>query len=359
MASDGMRREKAFGEKEAPCSHESNFKWTEQKSDCNATWDVSLYVVTWNMNGKVPCNDLITLLGKNRSESFDLYVVGLQEVPRGDMASIFQKALGHSHILVGSAVMQSLQLFIFGRKACLPFITDVRLEKIGGGGLGGIVGRQKGAVAIAFNFMQTYFLFISCHLAPHEGNVEERNCQYRRICRTTFSNPREKMQSSCLHSPSRLIKLWRRRRKGTINPSSVEKCDVVVWLGDLNYRIERSRSSVGFLVNQNKQKLLRDSDQLSREAERGEIFQGFCEGPLSFRPTYKYDIGTDDYDTSAKERVPSWTDRILYKTNPSTKIKAHVEDYDCIDSIRVSDHRPVKALLYIKLQRPLASQEDG
>jgi len=46
--------------------------------------------------------------------------------------------------------------------------------------------------------------------------------------------------------------------------------------------------------------LLRGSDQLSREAERGEIFHGFCEGPLSFRPTYKYDIGTDDYDTSAK-----------------------------------------------------------
>ena len=37
------------------------------------------------------------------------------------------------------------------------------------------------------------------------------------------------------------------------------------------------------------------------------------EGPLHFRPTYKFDKNSDDYDTSAKHRVPAWTDRILYK----------------------------------------------
>lgn len=28
-------------------------------------------------------------------------------------------------------------------------------------------------------------------------------------------------------------------------------------------------------------------------------------------PSYKFDIGTDLYDTSKKQRTPSWTDRIL------------------------------------------------
>jgi hypothetical protein len=53
MASNGICRENVLGEKEASCSCGSIYKWTEQKSICNATWDLSLYVVTWNMNGKV------------------------------------------------------------------------------------------------------------------------------------------------------------------------------------------------------------------------------------------------------------------------------------------------------------------
>lgn len=41
------------------------------------------------------------------------------------------------------------------------------------------------------------------------------------------------------------------------------------------------------------------------------IFVGYSEGPLLFRPTYKYDNNSDEYDTSEKQRVPAWTDRIL------------------------------------------------
>lgn len=36
-------------------------------------------------------------------------------------------------------------------------------------------------------------------------------------------------------------------------------------------------------------------------------FMGYDEGPLLFRPTYKYDVGTDNYDTSEKMRIPAWT----------------------------------------------------
>lgn len=31
------------------------------------------------------------------------------------------------------------------------------------------------------------------------------------------------------------------------------------------------------------------------------------------RPTYKYDNGTDDYDTSEKARIPAYTDRVVYR----------------------------------------------
>lgn len=43
-----------------------------------------------------------------------------------------------------------------------------------------------------------------------------------------------------------------------------------------------------------------------------QAFVGYEEGPVLFRPTYKYDLGTDNYDTSEKMRIPAWTGRISY-----------------------------------------------
>lgn len=47
--------------------------------------------------------------------------------------------------------------------------------------------------------------------------------------------------------------------------------------------------------------------QLKRVIDSGLAFEGFEEGPILFRPTYRYDVGTDDYDTSEKMRIPAWT----------------------------------------------------
>ena len=44
-------------------------------------------------------------------------------------------------------------------------------------------------------------------------------------------------------------------------------------------------------------------------------FQNYIEGPLLFAPTYKYDHGTDRYDTSEKMRIPAWTG--IWKSYPA------------------------------------------
>lgn len=41
----------------------------------------------------------------------------------------------------------------------------------------------------------------------------------------------------------------------------------------------------------------------------GSIFKGFHEAPIQFLPTYKFDIGCDIYDTTSKQRTPSYTVR--------------------------------------------------
>lgn len=47
--------------------------------------------------------------------------------------------------------------------------------------------------------------------------------------------------------------------------------------------------------------------QLRQVMDAGIAFAGYQEGPLLFRPTYRYDLGTDTYDTSEKMRIPAWT----------------------------------------------------
>jgi hypothetical protein len=38
-------------------------------------------------------------------------------------------------------------------------------------------------------------------------------------------------------------------------------------------------------------------------------------------PTYKYDNGTDDYDTSEKARVPAYTDRVVYRGSDVSRLR--------------------------------------
>jgi inositol polyphosphate 5-phosphatase INPP5B/F len=57
-------------------------------------------------------------------------------------------------------------------------------------------------------------------------------------------------------------------------------------------------------------------DQLRRMMKEHKVFhEGWREGPITFLPSYKYDIGTVGlFDSSEKRRAPSWCDRILFRT---------------------------------------------
>jgi len=59
--------------------------------------------------------------------------------------------------------------------------------------------------------------------------------------------------------------------------------------------------------------ILNKSFNFKVQQEQGNVFKNFQEGPITFAPTYKYDLFSDDYDTSEKCRQPAWTDRVLWK----------------------------------------------
>ena len=81
----------------------------------------------------------------------------------------------------------------------------------------------------------------------------------------------------------------------------------VIWLADTNYRIDLENSLVRSLAEEENLDPLVAADQLRKVMDAGLAFPRYEEGPLLFRPTYRYDLGSDRYDTSEKMRIPAWT----------------------------------------------------
>lgn len=71
----------------------------------------------------------------------------------------------------------------------------------------------------------------------------------------------------------------------------------LVWCGDLNYRVNLNEAVIKNWIVQEKLDLLLEYDQLSIERNAGRTFIMFDEGRITFPPTYKYDPGTNQYDT--------------------------------------------------------------
>lgn len=84
------------------------------------------------------------------------------------------------------------------------------------------------------------------------------------------------------------------------------------------------------------------------------MFNDFLEGEINFPPTYKYDLFSEDYDTSEKCRAPAYTDRVLWRRriqqldadNPNWN-PGKLLFYGRAE-LKQSDHRPVIAILDIE-----------
>uniref|UniRef100_A0A147BG75 Putative inositol polyphosphate 5-phosphatase n=1 Tax=Ixodes ricinus TaxID=34613 RepID=A0A147BG75_IXORI len=291
---------------------------------------VHVFVATWNMNGLAPPPNLDDLMLPETIEHVpDIYAIGVQESmsDKKEWETKLQFTLGPSHVLFYSVSLGVLHLSIFLRRDLLWFCSAPEEATHATRPVSAV--KTKGAVAIAFQFFGSSMLFINSHLTAHDKKFKERIQDYERICHQ-IDLPKQAQ-----------LKLQYQSKDVTA------RFDLVFWCGDLNFRIMNERETVVNLLRDPAfdrkavyESLLR-FDQLKSAMSEGQAFFGFQEAGIGFGPTYKFQVGFSLFD-GVKLRVPSYTDRILFRS----KRKGHIECvcYNAITVIQTSDHRPVYGL---------------
>uniref|UniRef100_A0A3Q2QUU1 Inositol polyphosphate-5-phosphatase K n=1 Tax=Fundulus heteroclitus TaxID=8078 RepID=A0A3Q2QUU1_FUNHE len=324
-----------------------------------------LHMVTWNVATAEPSEDVASLLQLNDQPPIDLYVIGLQEViatpvrfisdlmAEDSWSHLFMDTLGpEGFVKVTSVRMQGLLLLVFAKMMHLPFIRNIQTTYTRTGIFG--YWGNKGAVSVRFSFYGHMVCFVNCHLAAHMHNALQRVDEFEYILETQdfdiFDTPR------------------------------VLDHKVVFWFGDLNFRIEdHGLHFVRSSINGGRLNLLWSKDQLLMMKKKEPFLQEFEEGPLNFKPTYKFDRKAETYDTSGKKRKPAWTDRILWRIKPTLPSDEDDEDdekaststdngqdeypimvtqntYTSVMSYGVSDHKPVIGNFTLEMRKYFDTQ---
>ncbi|KAJ3142927.1 hypothetical protein HDU90_002799 [Geranomyces variabilis] len=334
-----------------------------RERECCTYRDLKLLICSWNLDANKPAeleeskhpedaDFLARWMGS--ADSPDIIVVGFQELVDLESKKVTAKQLlkgtkksqqshmDHRFKLWREALIKSVRnaqprasyrllecrqlvgLFqcVFIKESEGARLKDVAVDMVKTG-LKGYHG-NKGGIATRFVLDDSSFCFVNTHLAAHQNQISARNNDVATILKDAHFPARPAYEGIFI---------------GGGDGSMVLDHENVFWSGDLNYRIDLARERVIELVEQQDWTTLQEHDQLLNQMSVNPSFglRGFLEGQLNFAPTFKYDVGTDRYDTSEKRRVPSWCDRVLF-CSPHA-----VQTSYCRYETSLSDHRPISA----------------
>uniref|UniRef100_A0A452HT23 phosphatidylinositol-3,4,5-trisphosphate 5-phosphatase n=1 Tax=Gopherus agassizii TaxID=38772 RepID=A0A452HT23_9SAUR len=300
---------------------------------------ISVYVGTWNMGSAPPPRSMASWLtsrglGRTQDETtagipHDIYVIGTQENSLGDrewvefLRASLKTLMSIDFRVVALQCLWSIKIVVLVKPEHERRISHLTTSSVKTG-IANTLG-NKGAVGVSFLFNGTSFGFVNCHLASGSEKTHRRNQNYSDILRSLVLGDK---RLSSFDLTLRFTHLF--------------------WFGDLNYRLDMEVQDILAHVNKKEFEALLAVDQLTLEREKNKVFLRFSEEDISFPPTYRYERGSrDNYvwqkfkTTGVRINVPSWCDRILWKSRPETHVLCN--SYGCTDDIVTSDHSPVFA----------------
>ncbi|KAJ2232305.1 hypothetical protein GGH97_006054, partial [Coemansia sp. RSA 475] len=293
--------------------------------------------------------------------------------------------------------MVGLFVCVFARDDVYRRVRDVEVSQVKTG-MGGLHG-NKGGIGVRLVFDDTALCFVNAHLAAGESvgnNLARIQHSATIVSSLAFKRPAPVLQPVPIAAPAADL-------ANVALDAFVDGGDGQRYLdhaacffsGDLNFRLRTSRLQAERCLDAGEVESLLQYDQLlpmisadappafaispaalptdlphtlpttaesdssgDEEETRdvgstGFALSAFHEMPIHFRPTYKYDPGTDRFDTSEKRRTPAWCDRVLFRGQASDQ-----DDHGLITPLayqrlecRQSDHRPIFATFRVGVKQ--------
>ncbi|TNY20226.1 Endonuclease/exonuclease/phosphatase [Rhodotorula diobovata] len=251
-----------------------------------------------------------------------------------------KRYLGPDLDLVHNEKLVGLFTVVFARRSIKSRIRDLATQRIKTG-FNEAYG-NKGSILLRLVLDDSSFCFVNAHLAAGKTHPAERE---RDLIEILDANPVFPRPSECT----------REAYVGGGDGTQVSDAEMIFFAGDLNFRIDLPREQVlRTLTSCDSPHLafaeLLPHDELVHLRRTSPSFRlrSFSEAPIEFPPTYKYDHRSGSYDTSDKQRTPSWCDRVLWRAERPKSVVC--ESYGRFEA-DISDHRPVAASFTVQVRK--------
>lgn len=313
------------------------------------------FICTFNC-GKVPPFDdqfFTSLSNEWPQEPCDLYVFGFQELSSildGTTPYKIKAILNKITTKLTNTLEQKYNsLFQFSHISYFGTIGLIiisshgdrisKIETSHGHPVGHLYTNLKGGIGTRITFDNTEITFVCMHLNAGErldSMIRRNEDLYEILSSLQFTD------NWCVHKPN-------------------THCFI---LGDLNYRMT---GGFNYASDDQRQPLTATSpsepepepepgahlrDELTYLRRKSIILPHFDEPHISFNPTYKYNIGSNEY---VKNRIPSYCDRILYVgygPHEDNNLAYKIIKYNAIPQCKLSDHVPVYMIVEIPEETP-------
>ncbi|CAN1235248.1 Type IV inositol polyphosphate 5-phosphatase 3 [Linum perenne] len=325
--------------------------------------ELRVRVATWNVGGKMPPDDLDIDGWVNTDEPADIYVLGLQEIVPLNAGNIFGaedsrpatkweniirdtlnsirpvrtkeidlesllKRKRSAYVRIVSKQMVGVFITVWVRRHLRKHIQNVKVSTVGVGVMGYI--GNKGSVSVSMSVYQTPLCFICTHLTSgeKEGDEIKRNADVHEIHkRTNF------------------------RSVAAVGlPKSISDHERIVWLGDLNYRINLSYEKTRELIADKQFSALAEYDQIQVRIQLEQILRRRSKG----RKAYSCMVTHQTTLHLVHHFVSSSHELIAIPQFRCDRILSYGKGFRLLSyrrtELKLSDHRPVTATYMVEVE---------